>query len=400
MTNLKSNLHMIALLLAPALLTVSCMSPEKLVETGDYDRVIKVSIDKLAGKAKKNPRYVEALAQAFDRANGRDLAAAEALRRENRPEHWNRILDLYQRVARRQNAVAPLFPLADKHGIRAEVRFVQVEELIQEARRNAADYNYNRALDLLAQARQGDRLAARRAYEELTAIDRHFRDYRDKENLKNAALELGVSHILVKVRNESHAVLPAFLEAELRRLPVRDLDSRWRQYHTTERPGLAYDYEVVVNMALIDVSPEQMREREYEDVKEIQDGFEYVLDSRGNVMKDTAGNDIKVPRKVLVRARVFENWQHKAATLQCRVDFYDTFNGRVLIESWPVAADALFDNYASTFTGDRRALSEQSKSRLGNRPLPFPSDEALLLQAADHLKPIIKNRIAKARVLS
>ncbi len=386
-----------ALFTALALFAASCASPEKLVETGDFDRAIDISVDKLAGRAKKNPRYVEALGQAFERANARDLAVADALRRENRPENWDRILDLYQRVAKRQNKVAPLLPLADKHGIRADVRFVQVEELILEARQNSAAYHYNRALGLMAEARRGDRLAARQAYEALIYVDRYFRDYRDKENLKREALNLGTSHILVHVRNESHAVLPAFLEADLRRLPVRDLDSRWRQYHTTANPGTQYDYEVVVNMVHIDVSPAAVREREYEDVREIEDGFEYILDSRGNVMKDTAGNDIKVPRKVLVRARVFETWQHKAATLQCRVDFYDKFSG-ALIDSWPIAADAIFENYASTYTGDRRALSDQSRSRLGNRPLPFPSDEALLLQASERLKPIIKNRIANARV--
>lgn len=386
-----------ALFTALALFAASCVSPEKLLETGDFDRAIDVSVDKLVGRAKKNPRYVEALAQAFDRANERDLAAAEALRRENRPENWDRILSLYQRVAQRQNKVAPLLPLADKHGIRAEVRLVQVEELIREARQNSAAYHYNRALDLMAQARRGDRLAARQAHEALTYIDRYFRDYRDKENLKREALKLGTSHILVNVRNDAQVILPAFLEADLRRLPVRDLDSRWRQYHTNASSGLQYDYEVVVSMMHIEVSPAVVREREYEDLREVEDGFEYILDSRGNVMKDSAGNDITVPRKVLVRARVFETWQHKTATLQCRVDFFDKYSG-ALIDTWPIAADAVFENYASTFTGDRRALSDQSRKRLGNRPLPFPPDEALLLQASESLKPIIKNRIARARV--
>ena len=39
----------------------------------------------------------------------------------------------------------------------------------------------------------------------------------------------------------------------------------------------------------IEVSPEQIKEREYEDTKEIEDGFEYVLDGNGNVAKDSSG---------------------------------------------------------------------------------------------------------------
>lgn len=398
MMNVRMKPETMALLLASALFAASCMSPEKLVETGDYDRVIEMSMDKLAGRAKKNPRYVDALSQAFERANDRDLAEAEALRRDNRPEHWDRILSLYQRVADRQNRVAPLMPLADKHGIRADVRFVQVEDLIRDARNNAAEYHYNRALELMAQARLGDRFAARNAYDALSVIDRYFRNYQDKEALKNEALHLGKTHILLSVRNEAQVLLPEYLDAELRRLPLRDLDSRWRQYHTRPLAGVQYDYEVVVNMVNITATPEMVREREYEDVCEVEDGFEYILDSRGNVMKDTAGNDLKVPKKKLVRARVFETWQQKTATLHCRVDFYDKYNNNALIDSWPITADAVFENYASTFSGDQRALSDQSRNRLGNRPLPFPSDEALLMQAADRLKPIIKNRISKARV--
>ncbi|HRJ16291.1 MAG TPA: hypothetical protein PLI34_14935, partial [Saprospiraceae bacterium] len=283
MMNLRMKPETMALLLASALFAASCMSPEKLVETGDYDRVIEMSMDKLAGRAKKNPRYVDALSQAFERANDRDLAEAEALRRDNRPEHWDRILSLYQRVADRQNRVAPLMPLADKHGIRADVRFVQVEDLIRDARNNAAEYHYNRALELMAQARLGDRFAARNAYDALSVIDRYFRNYQDKEALKNEALHLGKTHILLSVRNEAQVLLPEYLDAELRRLPLRDLDSRWRQYHTRPLAGVQYDYEVVVNMVNITATPEMVREREYEDVCEVEDGFEYILDSRGNV---------------------------------------------------------------------------------------------------------------------
>ena len=62
-------------------------------------------------------------------------------------------------------------------------------------------------------------------------------------------------------------------------------------------------------------------------------------------------------------------------------------------------ADAVFENYASTFRGDRRALSEDACRYLGNRPQPFPTDEALLLTAMEQLKPVIKSRIAETRKL-
>ncbi len=380
-------------------LAASCTTPEKLLETGDYDRVLDIAIDRLAGEKNKKPRYVQALAEAFERANAHDLATADALRRDNRPEHWDRIHDLYQRIAYRQSKVAPLLPLADKHGFRPEISFVQTDDLLQQARHNAAAYHYNRALDLLDAARQGDRFAARDAHHALLSVERYFRDYRDKERLKLEARALGTTHILVQVRNEAPVFLPEYLENDLRRLPVHDLDSRWQQYHTTPTANTDYDYEVIIRMTHIEASPALVREREFEETCEIEDGFEYILDSRGNVMKDSAGNDLKVPRKVLARARVFEVWQHKAAALQCRVDFYDKRRGQ-LVESWPIAAEAVFEHHAATFRGDSRALSSQTRARLGNRPMPSPSDEALLLQAAERLKSIIKSRMARTRATS
>ena len=148
----------------------------------------------------------------------------------------------------------------------------------------------------------------------------------------------------------------------------------------------------------LEVGPQVVKEREFEEVKEIEEGFDYVLDSRGNVLKDSLGNDVKVPRKVLIRARVFETFQTKVASIDGRLEFYDARNGN-LIDSKPLAADAVFENYASTFRGDKRALSEEACRYLGNRPQPFPSDEALLLTAMERLKPVIKNRIAETRKL-
>ena len=101
-----------------------------------------------------------------------------------------------------------------------------------------------------------------------------------------------------------------------------------------------------------------VKEREFEEVKEIEDGFEYVLDSRGQRFERFLGNDVKVPRKVLIRARVFETFQTKVASIDGRLEFYDARNGN-LIDSKPWRRYAIFENYASTFRGDKRVLSEE-----------------------------------------
>jgi len=147
------------------------------------------------------------------------------------------------------------------------------------------------------------------------------------------------------------------------------------------------------------MTPEIVREREYVDHKEIEDGWNYVLDNNGNVLKDTLGNDIKTPRIALIQAFVLETYQHKAAQVHGRLEVRDIRNNNILDNSG-ITVDYVFENYASTFRGDRRALSRDSRRRIGNSPRPFPRNEDMIIRAADELKPSIKTKIERCRVIS
>ncbi len=396
MTGKNNLLHIAALLLTFVL--ASCSSPQKLVDSGNYDAAIQIAARRLAGQKNKKARLVIALEEGFAKATERDMRLAERLRRQGRPENWEEINSIYRRIRSRQERIEPLLPLISKEGIKADFQFVRVDELEYESRQKAADYLYARAAGWLEDARRGDKLAARRAYEELDKIDQYFKDYKDKNRLMQTAHSLGTTNVLVRLENNSRAIMPAALEREIRRISVRDLNSFWRAYYTEKAQGIDYDYEVVMRINGLEVGPNVVKEREFEEAKEIEDGFEYVLDKNGNVMKDSLGNDIKVPRKVFIRARVFETYQAKVASISGRLEFYDLETSE-LVDTRPLAADAVFENYASTFRGDERALSPETKRRIGNRPLPFPTDEALLLTAAEQLKPVVKDYIAGARKL-
>lgn len=375
----------------------SCVSPEKLVEHGNYEAAIEVAARRLAGKKNKKTRLVLALEEAFQKANQRDLSAADRLKRQNRPENWARIHEHYLSIRQRQEAVAPLLPLVSKEGIKANFRFVKVDELEMESREKAAEFHYAEAKRLLRDARQGeDRLAARRAYAELDRIRQYFSRYREVEQLQEEALYLGTTHILVSMRQEAPVAIPNAFERELTAMAVQDLNSQWKVYHTRPVEGLRYDYEVVMRINHIEISPGLVRERQYEETAVVEDGWEYVLDANGNVAKDSLGNDITQPREVTVRALILENYQNKTARVSGRLEFVDRSTDN-LIHTEPMFAEVVFENYAATFRGDKRALSRQSRQRIGNQPVPFPSEEMLLLQAVERLKPFVKREIAGAR---
>lgn len=83
---------------------------------------------------------------------------------------------------------------------------------------------------------------------------------------------------------------------------------------------------------------------------------------------------------------------NKAAAITGDVQFYD-YARKNLIKSVPARGDAVFNYYFAQYTGDKRALSEESKRKLYNQPMPFPSDPEILLTATRELKRMISRII-------
>lgn len=394
-----TNVRFLAAIFLLGFLLTSCRSAQKFIENGDYDRAIDFCVSKLKGKSKKKTEYVQGLEAAFARAQVRDLHQIDVLLDEDRPENWEKINSLHRQIKTRQQKISPLTPLVASDGYRAKFNFIAIEKLEQESRAKAAECLYVRAQELLRQAEHGDRMAAREAYQTLRNLEsRYYQTYKDKDKMLASARDYGTTRILFEVQNHSAAVLPHGFIDELLNIGKRDLDSEWKAYYFKAMPGETYDYQAVFKVTQVDISPERLHERAYTDEKEIQDGWDYVLDARGNVLKDSLGNDVKVPRKVIIRADVLEVYQTKAARLSGIVEIYDTERGNRL-DSEHLSTEILFENYASTFKGDRRALSEMSKRRIGNAPLPFPRNEDMLVQAAGRLKPDLKNELRRNRAI-
>ncbi|MBB4078107.1 hypothetical protein GGR28_000708 [Lewinella aquimaris] len=394
----RAAIHPLLLLLGLVVLAVpSCTSVQSLVESGNYEKTIAVAQRRLTGKQKKNPKYVAALETAVNRANEEDVNRAEFLKKK--PEvDWVRVHAIYDNLKQRQDALRPLLPLTDKNGRKANFRFVKVEGPLAEATNRAADQVYRQALSELEAGRRGDKSAARAAYSSFERTDRYRSNYRDSYTLQAEAEQLGKVYVTVDVVNQSGGYLPRGFEDELLRLRTDNMDDRWRVFDFHRRDDRSYDYSARIVIRDIAVSPERISERSYVDEKQIIDGEEYVLDSRGNVAKDSLGNDITRPRKVIVRAEILEVLQQKSAFVTGSMQLYDLRRQRVVDEE-ELSAEAVFEHYASTYRGDPRALSGDSRRRIGNQPRQFPTNESLILDAVAVLKPHLQNRLADSHRL-
>jgi hypothetical protein len=377
---------------------ISCTSVEKLVDSGQYDKAIYFSTNKLSGAKVNKAEFVKGLETAFKKATDRDMAFVEKLKNEGNPESWETILSVYATISNRQESIRPLLPLTDENGKKANFLFVNTNDLEKEAKEQTINFLYSSAKDFLQEARSTkDRIPARKAYDALLRLKNYSARFMDVPQLEREARELGITKILVNVLNYSQAVFPAGLEDEILRLGFRDLDREWQKFDAYPEKNREYDLGITLILSNVQVSPGAVSEKSFIEKKEIPDGFQYLLDEKGNVKKDTAGNDIKLPKNKVIEAQILEVFQSKSAGLSGRLEVVDLHTKGVR-ESRDINTVAIFENRAASFKGDERALTEDTKKRLGNRPAVFPADAILLLEAARKLRPLVISELRKIRI--
>lgn len=391
MTNLMKNNHRYLYYFAFLMIfsLSACVNTQKMIDQGRYDEAVDYAVKKLVGKTKKKQKYVDALERGFNKAVKRDMKEIARLEASGNPDAWEDIVAICNQIQRRQSKIEPLLPVIDRNGYQASFKFAKVDGVENKAKRKAAQHWYTQAEALLAEAATtGTKIPARKAMRHLTSIEKYFTQYEDKEALKARAMDLGTTRIFFAMYNDAPIVLPKSFEDEITRIGILDLNTTWNEFYLEEPNDVTIDYNINMRLTQINLSPERVTERTYVDTKEIEEGWEYVLDENGNVAKDTLGNDITVPQRLLIRAKVFELFQSKDARIVGQLEYVDRKRG-TLLQTESISVNAVFENYASTYQGDYRALSPASLRCINKQPLPFPTDEELLLLAADNLKPVV-----------
>jgi hypothetical protein len=377
------------------LFAVSCKSPQKLYEKGDYEGSIKLAVERLR-KKRVDEEDVKTLVEAFNYINSREADRLTRLRAEQRTdEKWREIYDLANKIRARQDLVKPLTDFDDQkyYGLLADLKFTNVDYAISESRDGAAEFLYKKGVENLTKAREGERLRARDAYNDFNSISSYYSSYKDVITLKEEAYRLGINHVFFTVINDSRVILPPDFDKGLKSLFVRDLNSQWVKYHTYKEGNLRYEYDIVTRVTRIDIGPDAMDRNQHIEETEVEDGMETVYDERGKAKKDTLGNEVKVKKYKKVRADVFEAHQHKEAKVFGYIEYYDNRTKEKVL-SKPIESTAIFNHYAVRFEGDRRALTKETQRRLGGSPVPFPNDAEILMLASETMKNRAKDIMA------
>ncbi len=374
--------HLPALLLLLILFS-GCAYSKFYYEQGDVDTAISTAVSRLRNNP-KNWREALILEKAYNESYAKNTARINYLKKEGNPDCWMEIYDLYAAIDKHQKMVQPLLPLFIKKEFRnAEIPIIDVDLELISAKKKAAEYLYAFASELMKHKTKAD---YRKAYQSFNEIKNYFVSFKDVDVLMNECYNKGQNYVQVQYRNNTNLIIPKDFETNLLQIDVQQFNSNWVKYYSSlDKTNIDFDYFIVMNIRDINISPEQLREREYPEERTIEDGWQYVLDSKGNVKKDTLGNDIRVKKYSTVRCIIKETSQSKQGQLIGNFEIKVAKTNQQL-QQIPFNENLVFTNIFAVSTGDPRAMSEESRRKMGGRPMPFPTNIQMVMDVSNILK--------------
>jgi hypothetical protein len=384
----------ILLIFAITVILSGCVSSKKQLEKGNYDTAIFKAVKELRKDA-DNEKQAGILERSFNIVNEQDNERIRFLKMEGRPQNWDEIYQVYKRMNDRQSMVRTVLPI-NAGGKSINFPYVDYMAEMIAAKKKSADYYYAHGNELM---KVGLKDSYRQAYYEFVRAKEYVGDYEGIDLKIQESRYLGISKVFVSLQNTTPIKFPRDFEEDLLTVDIQALNSEWVEFHTLNLDQNAkYDYFINVNVKNIGVGPDQSAVRDSVVRKEVEDGFTYQLDSKGNVMRDTSGNDIKIKKYKTLQCALISTLQTKTCIIEGDIEIIQ-INPNKLLKKDPLGANTTFEHVSARAVGDAGALSPQQMERTKAQIVPFPSDVEMVLRCSDALKRAIRGSIQSNRGL-
>ncbi|MCL2682534.1 MAG: hypothetical protein FWE63_03475 [Bacteroidales bacterium] len=363
-------------LLLLSIFLMGCASASRSFRNGRYDEAISRSISVL-NRTPSNEKHLDILRDAYRIANANDKEQILALRQTGAPDIWGRIVTIYERMITRNNKIDAL-----SSSVKNEIGFVYEShsEELAVAKLRATEFHYAAGIQLL---NTGTKREARQAFAHFERVVQYSGlHFRDVENLKAHAEELGTTFVLFQFINRSGTFLPHEAVWNLTNVRPQSMNRRWVIYDVEPRRA-HYQFEVVFTLDRRFWQPPTSNTRRFTETRTITDGTER--------RRDTSGNIVEVPRTVTIRCVVTETTTTRRARLDGTLTYFDVENQRVIRTVFlNHTAVAQFSRFSTS--GDLRALSDRTRNRI-MAPVIVPSDDMLLIEASRGLGEQIRSAL-------
>ncbi|MCU0462867.1 MAG: hypothetical protein MUF36_12795 [Bacteroidales bacterium] len=382
------------LIFAITVILSGCGSSKKQLEKGNYDAAIVTSVKEIRKDA-DNEKQAAILERSYNIVNEQDNERIRFLKMEGRPQNWDEIYQVYKRMNDRQSLVRTVLPI-NAGGKTVNFPYIDYMAEMISAKKKSADYYYAHGNELM---KTGLKDSYRQAFYEYVRAKEYVGDYEGIDQKIEESKYLGMSRVFVSLQNTTPIKFPQDFEENLISVDLQALNSEWVEFHTLNLDKEAkYDYFVNVNVRNIGVSPDQTAVKDSVVRKEVEDGFTYKLDSKGNVMRDTSGNDIKIKKYKTLQCALISTLQTKSCAIDGDIEIIQT-NPNKLLKKDPIGAKSTFEHVSARAVGDVGALNPSQLERTKAQIAPFPSDIEMVLRCSDALKNAIRGSIQTNRRL-
>ena len=370
------------------LILSGCSSSKKQLEKGNYEAALDKAVKQLR-KDNRDTKQISILDKSFKTLSEQDNERIRYLKLEEKPANWDEIYQINKRMSDRQAYVRTVTPL-ELNGKTIEYPYVDYMPEMVAAKRKSADFYFAHGNELMKNKLKE---SYRQAYNEFIRAKEYVGNYEGIDNKINDAKYLGMSRVLITLQNKSLIKFDQEFEQDLLSLDLPRLNSEWVEYHTKDlNQNTQYDYFVNINVRNIIVSPDQTMQKDTVVKKEVEDGFSYQLDKKGNVMKDSLGNDIKTKKYKTLQCALIETIQSKACQINGDVEVIQVNPNKVLKKD-PLGAQSDFEFVSARALGDIQALSQAQIEKTKSKAVPFPSDMEMVLRCSDALKQAINGAV-------
>lgn len=378
----------VVLFLFVGLIAQNCLVVKPHTKKGDHRRAVLRASHHLQRTNKIRTKDALALEVSFKTEQQRLLQEIDQLKRDGSPDSWKKVYSKYEELNSLQQSIAPFLPIyINKEFREAEIYITDLSDELYDAKVKATEVLYAEVQQLMTSNRKAD---ARLAYAKCQDILNLMPNYKDVPTIRDQAYQKGLVFVNYAYYNDDVSFLPASFENQLQQFPANELSMEWISMHYGEDMEEG-DARIELRIVNVEFSPERVSQSQYNDKKTIEDGYEYELDSDGNVKKDSLGNDIKTPKEVEIVANIFVTNMEKTGNVQYAIDIY---NGRnQLISSNPFTEVTRFAHQYARFQGDERALTSRSKRLLRSDVLTFPSNQQMIMDVGSAIRSNTINHI-------
>ena len=345
------NLRLIPALLLATIIT-ACNTTKKLYEAHEYDQVIQRVAPKICAGA-NSAKQINYVAASYHKANQADHERIQALKSTGQPDVWPEIYQRYCSMKGRNDALK-CFPKEVKKGM--NYMKLDLDEDMMAARNHAESFLVAKTNQLLKSGSEADVKEAEKHVEQLYHT-----------NPEHPQLLVLRKNVVLKSCGQvefgffSDYDLPEGFQHVVFGFDDGELPSDIAQVYALKNPKHPF-----ANVVVKELKTSPMRHDEV------------------MFKENKSGKSVEVTDHSL----------HKDVKVNGFIKYYDPRSDKTL-GVVPFEVTSTFKNDYTTIRGDREACSAETLNRLNTKPVPVPTDESMLLDAAKKLNDLLATELRK-----